>query len=191
MHRFTSCSLELDEARTFARVMDETNDTPIILEIQQGMIDRGADLAWLSQVLQHRHPFDGFAHHPLTHQLVGLQRPPPFCQRATTLPSLSQYPHEREILFPPLLALEILHDRKQESILFVTMRPSVNLSSMTIEAGIAKMQSSHVQLLDLLTDELRFIGVPRTSHGPRTRSLPRCLIRVARASNDGFWHCFL
>jgi hypothetical protein len=46
---------------------------------------------------------------------------------------------------------------------------------MTIEAVIAKMQSSHVQLLDLLTDGLRFAGVPCTSHGPRTRSLPCCL----------------
>jgi hypothetical protein len=40
------------------------------------------------------------------------------------------------------------------------VRPSVNLNSLTIEPVIAKMQRSHVQLLELLTDSLRFAGVP-------------------------------
>jgi ankyrin repeat protein len=73
---------------------------------------------------------------------------------------LSQYPHEKEILFPPLMALEILSRRVHDNRLYVSVRPSVNLNSLTIEPVVAKMQRSHLQLLDMLSDGLRFAGVP-------------------------------
>ena len=67
--------------------------------------------------------------------------------------------------------LEFLHHRVENvdgDILIVAVRPSVNLRSMTIEKVIAKMQASHLQLLDLLTDGLRFAGVPPEALQPLT-----------------------
>ena len=46
---FTSCSLDKAEAQVYAGSGEEANKTPIILEMQQGMIDRGAGLSWISQ----------------------------------------------------------------------------------------------------------------------------------------------
>ena len=47
---FTSCSADKSEAiRYAAPASEQANRTPIILEIQQGMIDRGAEMAWISQ----------------------------------------------------------------------------------------------------------------------------------------------
>ena len=48
---FTSCSLQQSEALFYAGggANAEGNQTPVVLEMQQGMIDRGADLSWLSQ----------------------------------------------------------------------------------------------------------------------------------------------
>ena len=113
---FSSASMSLEEAVNYAKPGEST---PIVFEIHQGLIDRGANFTWLSQ-----------------------------------------YKHEREILFPPLMGLEILSHRVHENVLYVELRPSVNLNSLPIEKIIAKMRSSHLQLLDLLSDALRFEGVP-------------------------------
>jgi hypothetical protein len=122
---FSSASTERDEAERYA-TKDNTT-TPMLLEITQGLIDRGADLEWLSQ-----------------------------------------YPHEAEVLFPPLTGLEFLKFRVEDRLLIVTVRPSVNLHSLTIEKVIAKMKTSHLQLLDLLTEGLRFAGVPGPALQPLT-----------------------
>ena len=113
---FMSCSIEREEALKYAKA----DDTAILLEMQMGMIDRGADISWLSQ-----------------------------------------YPHEAEVLWTPLTALEVTdYCVNEEGVLVVTMRPSSNLQAKTIEQVVAKMQGSHLQLLDLLTSDLRFAGVP-------------------------------
>ena len=64
------------------------------------------------------------------------------------------------------MGVEILSHRVHDDMLYVEVRPSVNLNSKTIEPVIAKMQGSHLQLLDLLTDELRFAGVPYVAMKP-------------------------
>ena len=46
---FFSCSLKRTEAEFCLKPEAEGNHTPVVLEMQQGMIDRGADLSWLSQ----------------------------------------------------------------------------------------------------------------------------------------------
>ena len=45
----------------------------------------------------------------------------------------SQYPHEKEVLFAPLMGLEIVDKRSEEDVQIYTLRPSVNLKSLTIE----------------------------------------------------------
>lgn len=69
----------------------------IVFEIQMGMVDRGADIAWLSQ-----------------------------------------YPHEREILFAPLSGLEVQSSRVDGSVVVLEMRLSVNLASLTMEQVMSK-----------------------------------------------------
>ena len=62
-----------------------------------GMVDRGADISWLSQ-----------------------------------------YPHEREILFAPLASLELRATRVEGRVLVVEVRANINLSALTIEQVVAK-----------------------------------------------------
>ena len=68
-----------------------------LLEIRQGMVDRGADLS-----------------------------------------ALSQYPHEKEILFNPLVGLEVHSTRVEGAVMIVSVGLSVNLTSLTIEQVIGR-----------------------------------------------------
>ena len=77
-----------------------------------------------------------------------------------------------EILFPPLLGIEIIQSSCIENVLHLEVRPSVNLLSLTIEKVVAKMQSSHLQLLDLLRDDLRYASVSAVPATPATPALP-------------------
>ena len=57
-------------------------------------------------------------------------------------------------------------DRVDTGVTIVQMRPSVNLMSTTIENVVAKMQRSKLELLKLLTDQMRFAGVPAVALRP-------------------------
>jgi hypothetical protein len=95
---FMSCSKIRHEAERYSYegASGDPNATPILWEVSTGMIDRGADLSWLSQ-----------------------------------------YPHEEEVLFPALTGLEFISHRVDthghSARLLVTVRPSVNHNSLTIE----------------------------------------------------------
>ena len=86
----------------------------LLFEIQMGIIDRGAEISWLSQ-----------------------------------------YPHEKEILFAPLTGLEILKQRIEGAVIVLDVRLSVNLTSITVEQVVAKMQRSHQTLLSLLSNSFK------------------------------------
>ena len=66
---------------------------------------------------------------------------------------LSQYPHEREILMPPLTCLEV-EGTRAEGLLVVKTKLSINLTSPTIERVIGKMKGSHLDLLRILHTKL-------------------------------------
>ena len=68
----------------------------VVFEISMGLIDRGADVSWLSQ-----------------------------------------YPHERELLFSPLTGCEITELSVEGSFLVAKVRLSVNLTTPTIEQASA------------------------------------------------------
>lgn len=68
------------------------DDATTLFEIQMGMIDRGAELDWLSQ-----------------------------------------YPHEREVLIPPLTGLEAMSSSVEGPLLAMQSRLSLNLSAQTLE----------------------------------------------------------
>jgi ankyrin repeat protein len=103
-----------------------------VFEMQQGMVDRGADIGFLSQ-----------------------------------------YPHEREILLPPLTGLEVQSARVSGAVMLINVKLSVNLMSLTLEQVIAKMKRSHLQLLELLASPLRSVGAP-----------PRTLLELDGLSRD-------
>ena len=80
--------------------------------------------------------------------------------RGCELSWLSQYPFEREILFAPLTALEVVHTRVQNEVLVLEIVPTINQTAETIEAVIYRMQLSHVQYLDLLLSDFESRGAP-------------------------------
>lgn len=80
---------------------------------------------------------------------------------------LSQYPHEREILMPPLTCLEVEGTRAEGSLLVVKTKLSINLTSPTIERVIGKMKGSHLDLLRILHTKLAKVSptVAQKLHG--------------------------
>ena len=136
-----------------------------VFQMEMGMVDRGADISWLSQ-----------------------------------------YPHEKEVLFPPLTGVQVLGMHVDGSTLVVEARLSLNLTAPTIEQVdrceqhrgthhggtprslpvapspvhpftsrrppeqvLSRLKHSHLELLELLVDSLRFEGAP----GAARRSQPR------------------
>ena len=61
---------------------------------------------------------------------------------------LSQYPHEKEILFPPLVGLEVIGTKVQGSTLVVESRFSLNMAAQTLEQVVSKRRK---MLLDMAT----------------------------------------
>ena len=120
---FMSTTLDREVALAYAR--RKSSGAQLVFEVQMGMIDRGADLTWLSQ-----------------------------------------YEHEREILFAPLTGLEVQGTRVENGTLVVEVKLSVNLRSLTLEDVVAKMKHSHLQLIDMLIDELVFAGAPARALTP-------------------------
>ena len=94
----------------------------IVFEMQMGMVDRGAELGWVSQ-----------------------------------------YPHEQEVLLPPLTGVELRGTRIEGSVLIARVSLAINLNSQTIERVIARMQSAQSQLLHHLSADLIQARCPASS----------------------------
>ena len=84
------------------------------MQIQTGMIDKGADLTWVSQ-----------------------------------------YPHEAELCFPPLASMQVLGTSVEGSVLVVSLRLNLNLTSPTIEEAIGKRRKVAADMCHNLCDEVR------------------------------------
>merc|ERR1719428_1079693 len=82
----------------------------IVFEILQGMVNRGADMSWLSQ-----------------------------------------YPHEKEILFGPLTGIEVQKTRAEGAVVVIEVAFTVNLNALTLEQVINKRK----KLLDKMWANLR------------------------------------
>ena len=89
---FSSTTTDKKQALQYASHGCKDGDAMTIFEMQMGMVDRGADLTWLSQ-----------------------------------------YPHEREVLLPPLTGIEALTSDVEGSMLLISARLSLNLSAQTLE----------------------------------------------------------
>ena len=85
-----------------------------IFEMQMGMVDRGADLSWLSQ-----------------------------------------YPHEREILFGPLTGIEVLRTRIDGTVVVIECAFSINLTALTLEQLLTKRHKLVKDTLSSMVLEMR------------------------------------
>ena len=89
-------------------------DAMTVMEFQMGMIDRGADLSWLSQ-----------------------------------------YPHEREVLLPPLTGVEALSSDVEGEMLVVSSRLSLNLSAQTLEQVLSRRRKMLMDMAKGIELEIR------------------------------------
>jgi len=106
---FSSTTTDREQALLFADGREST-----IFEMQMGMVDRGADLTWLSQ-----------------------------------------YPHEQEVLLPPLTGIEALNLEVDGSMLVIHSRLSLNLASHTLEQVLSRRRKMLMDMVAGIELELR------------------------------------
>ena len=70
--------------------------------------------------------------------------------RGADLSSLSQYPHEREILFGPLTGVEVLSTRIDGSVVVIECDLSINLTALTLEEVLGKRRKVVRDMCDQL-----------------------------------------
>ena len=105
---FSSTSTDKTQALAYAGASSmEAGDASTIFEMQMGMVDRGADLQWLSQ-----------------------------------------YPHEKEVLLPPLTGLEALSHSVEGGMLVIQSRLSLNMAAHTLEQVLSRRRK---MLMDMCT----------------------------------------
>jgi hypothetical protein len=119
---FSSTTTDKAQAQAYASGHGggKHGDAMTIFEMQMGMVDRGADLTWLSQ-----------------------------------------YPHEREVLLPPLTGIEALTSDVDGSMLVIHSRLSLNMQAQTLEQVLSRRRKMlmdmakgiELELRDSLTDE--------------------------------------
>jgi NLR family CARD domain-containing protein 3 len=102
-----------------------------VFRMRMGMVDRGADVSWLSQ-----------------------------------------YPHERECLFAPLLGIEVVSTEVDASVLVVQTALSTNMSSLTLEQVPSNTLSS-----PLVTSSR--LGQPLVASTRRPAAATRGVVAVA------------
>ena len=103
---FSSTSTDKSQALSYAGADTRLDgDASTVFEMQMGMVDRGADLTWLSQ-----------------------------------------YPHEREVLLPPLTGLEALSHNVEGGILIINSRLSLNMAAHTLEQVLSRRRKMLVSL---------------------------------------------
>eukprot|EP00808_Paulinella_micropora_P005493 g9109.t1 len=102
---FMSTTVERNVALEYAGQRPDA--ASMVMEIKMGLVDRGADLSWVSQ-----------------------------------------YPHEREICFPPLCALEVTGTRVEDQVLVAAMRPNVNMKALTIEKVVARRKQMVAEMCE-------------------------------------------
>ena len=112
---FSSTTTDKEQALHYAGAEDaHAHHLSTVFEMQMGMVDRGADLTWLSQ-----------------------------------------YPHEREVLLPPLTGLEALETRVSSGMLVIQARLSLNMAAHTLEQVLSRRRKMLMDMRDGIGLELR------------------------------------
>ena len=113
---FSSTTTDREQAMVYAGGSDarDSDGASTIFEMQMGMVDRGADLTWLSQ-----------------------------------------YPHEREVLLPPLTGIEALGTDVEGSLMIIHSRLSLNLAALTLEQVLSRRRKMLLDMKDGIELEMR------------------------------------
>jgi len=111
---FSSTTTDKAQALHYAGAEDTSDHASTVFEMQMGMVDRGADLSWLSQ-----------------------------------------YPHEKEVLLPPLTGLEALETRVSSGMLVIEARLSLNMAAHTLEQVLSRRRKMLMDMRDGIALELR------------------------------------
>ena len=156
---FSSTTTDRAQAAHYAQGKAST-----ILELEMGMVDRGADIGA-------RLPASALA--PDTRFLPSRPHAPPLASRSDWL---SQYPHEKETLLPPLMGLQVRGTSVDGRTLVVDCRISINMASQTLEqvAGKRKMLLGDVRRLW----EARTSGQALAAHANALRMHARARARL-------------
>ena len=109
---FSSTTTDREQALLYAG--GDQSDASTIFEMQMGMVDRGADVSWLSQ-----------------------------------------YPHEREVLLPPLTGLEALEHSVEGGVLVIQSRLSLNMAAHTLEQVLSRRRKMLLDMVSGIELELR------------------------------------
>ena len=125
---FSSTSTDKEQALAYAGggADRKEGDAATIFEMQMGMVDRGANLTWLSQ-----------------------------------------YPHEAEVLLPPLTGLEALDHTVEGGVLVIQSRLSLNMAAHTLEQVLSRRRKMlmdmcsgiELELRDQLDEKLSTLGI--------------------------------
>ena len=113
---FQSMSREYGNAVHYARGCGNAGpeDATTLFELSMGLVDRGADLTWLSQ-----------------------------------------YPHERECLLPPLTGLEAIGSEVRGNLLCIHSRLSLNIAAQTLEQVLSRRRKMLNDMATGIEFELR------------------------------------
>ena len=122
---FSSTTTDKEQAILYASAGAKPGDAMTIFEMRMGMVDRGADLTWLSQ-----------------------------------------YPHEKEVLLPPLTGVEALQSDVEGNMLVIMSRFSLNMSALTLEQVLSRRKKMLRDMANGIELDLR-------------DALPESLIKVA------------
>lgn len=122
---FSSTTTDKEQAVLYASAGAKPGDAMTIFEMRMGMVDRGADLTWLSQ-----------------------------------------YPHEKEVLLPPLTGVEALQSDVEGNMLVIMSRFSLNMSALTLEQVLSRRKKMLRDMANGIELDLR-------------DALPESLIKVA------------
>ena len=79
--------------------------------------------------------------------------------RGADLSIMSQYPHEKEILFAPLTGLEVQGTVRKGDVLHISARLNTNMKAQTIEELQGKMKNSHLNLIRIVEEDLEGQGI--------------------------------
>ena len=171
---FMSTTLNREVAMTYA----SGSDVGIVLAIRQGMVNRGADISWLSQYPHEKECAAALAQssqtlHTLSH-------------KAAHLPDALRPPCCGRILFGPLTGIEVLSTRIDGSVVVIECDFSINLTALTLEQVLGKRRNLIDQMSEQIVDQLKQLlkGTGYAEHGV---SLMEAEVAAAR-KDDPEWY---
>ena len=89
----------------------------------------------------------------LFHMPMGLR------DRGAEMAWISQYPHELEVLFPPLLGVEMTDARVDSDLLVVSIRPTINAMTRTLSQVISTQKDLFQGQVECMGEELKWSGL--------------------------------